>query len=51
MFKQCFYIHGSVHRESMSVIIQQDAILYSFYSLQTALHASGDIFTHHQERE
>jgi hypothetical protein len=35
----------------MSIVIQQDATLYSFYSLQTALHVSGDTFTHHQERE
>jgi hypothetical protein len=25
--------------------------LYRFYSLQIALHVSGDIFTHHQEHE
>jgi hypothetical protein len=35
----------------MSIIVQQDATSYSFYSLQTALHVSGDNFTHHQERE
>jgi hypothetical protein len=32
----------------MSVIVQQDATFYSFYSLQTALRVSGDTFTHHQ---
>ena len=26
-----FYVHGSVHHESMSIIIQQDATPYSFY--------------------
>jgi hypothetical protein len=46
-----FFVHGSVHRESVSIIVQQDATLYSFYSLQTALRVSGNTFTHHQERE
>jgi len=23
------YVHGSVHRESMSIIVQQDATIYS----------------------
>jgi hypothetical protein len=46
-----FYVDGSFHRESMSIIVQQDATLYSFYSLQTAVHVSGDNFTYHQERE
>jgi hypothetical protein len=36
----------------MSIIVQQDATSYSFYSLQTAQHVSGDTFNHHhQERE
>jgi len=44
-----FYVHGSVHRESMSIIVQQDATKYSFIIfLQTALHVSGNNFTHHQ---
>jgi hypothetical protein len=34
----------------MSITVQQDATLYSFYSLQTARHVLGDVFTHHQER-
>ena len=25
-----FYVHGSVHRESTSITVQQDATLYSF---------------------
>jgi len=42
-----FYVHGSVQRESMSIIVQQDATMYSLlYFLQTALHVSGDTFTH-----
>jgi hypothetical protein len=35
----------------MSVIVQQDATLYNFYSLQTAVHVLGDNLTHHQEHE
>jgi hypothetical protein len=46
-----FYVHGSMHRELISKNCPEDATLYSFYSLQTALHVSGDIFTHHQEHE
>jgi len=35
----------------MSIIVQQDATIYSIIIfLQTALHVSGDTFTHHQER-
>jgi len=39
-----------VHRESVSIIVQQDATIYSFIiSLQTALHVSDDTLIHHQE--
>ena len=31
--------------------IQQDAMLYSLFYLETALHISGGITTHHQERK
>jgi hypothetical protein len=31
--------------------IQQDATLHSLFDLQTALHVSGGIITHHQERK
>ena len=45
-----FYVHGSVHRESMSKIVQRDATIYSFIIfLQTALHVSDDTLIHHQE--
>ena len=47
-----FYVHGSVHRESMSIIVQQDATIYSFFFiifLQTALHVSDVTLIHHQE--
>ena len=44
------YVHGSMHRESMSIIVQRDATIYSFIIfLQTALHVSDDALTHHQE--
>jgi len=45
-----WYVHGSVHRESMSITVQQDATIYSFIIfLQAALHISDDILIHHQE--
>ena len=45
-----FYVHGSVHRESVSIIVQRDATIYSFIIfLQTALHVSDASLTHHQE--
>jgi len=48
--RRTFYVHGSVHRESMSIIVQQDATTYSFIIyLQTALYVSDDTLIHHQE--
>ena len=48
--QQKFYVYGSVHRESMSIIAQQNATICSFIIfMQTALHVSGDTFTNHQE--
>jgi len=45
-----FYFHGSMHCESMSIIVQQDVTIYRFIiSLQTALHVSNDNLIHHQE--
>ena len=45
-----FYVYGSVHRESVSIIVQQDATIYSFIIfLHTALHVSDDTLIHHQE--
>jgi hypothetical protein len=38
-----------VHRKYILIYIQQDAPLHSL-SLETALHVSGGISTHHQER-
>jgi len=47
---EVFYVHGSVHRESMTIIVQQDATIYSFIIfLQTALHVSDNTLIHHQE--
>jgi len=33
------------------IYIQQDATLHSLFYLETALHVSGGITTHHQERK
>ena len=45
-----FYVHESVHHESMSIIAQQDATVYSFIMfLQTSLHVTDDTLIHHQE--
>ena len=39
-----------MHRESVSIIVQQDATIYSFIIfLRTALHVSDDTLIHHQE--
>jgi hypothetical protein len=49
-FYSVFYVHGSLHRESMSITVQRDATIYSFIIfLQTALHISDDTLIHHQE--
>ena len=45
-----FYVHGSVHRETIPIIVQRVATIYSFIIfLQTALHVSDDTLIHHQE--
>jgi hypothetical protein len=44
-----FNIHGSVHRKNILIYIQRDATLNSLFYLETALHISGGITTHHQE--
>ena len=46
-----FNVHGSVHRKNILVYIQQDAKLHSLFYVETALHVSGGIITHHQERK
>ena len=45
-----FNVHGSVHRKSILIYIQQDAKLHSLFYLEAALHVSGGSTTHHQER-
>jgi hypothetical protein len=35
---------------SILIYIQRDAALHSLFYLETALHVSGGITTHHQER-
>jgi len=46
-----FYVHGPVHRESMSIIVQQDAPIYSliYFCKLLTLHVTGGKSTHHQE--
>ena len=36
-----FYVHGTVHRNSVSISIQQDATIHILFHLQTFLHVSG----------
>ena len=43
-------MHGSVRRKNILIYIQQDATLHSLFYLETALHVSSGITTHHQER-
>ena len=45
-----FNVHGSVHRKSIPIYIQQDATLHTLLYLETTLHISGGTSTHHQER-
>jgi len=33
------------------IYVQQDATLHSLFYLETALHVSGGVITHHQERK
>jgi len=40
-----------VHRNNISIYIQQDATLHSLFYLETALHVSDGTITHHQERK
>jgi len=44
-----FDVQGSVHRKYIPKYDQQDATLYIFLFLYTALHVSGGSPTHHQE--
>ena len=40
-----------MHRNNILIYIQKDATLHSLFYLETALHVSGGIITHHQERK
>ena len=40
-----------MHRNNIPIYVQQDATLRSLFYLETALHVSGGIITHHQERK
>ena len=40
-----------MHFNNIIICIQQDATLHSLFNLETALHVSGGISTHHQERK
>jgi chemotaxis methyl-accepting protein methylase len=46
-----FNVCGSVHCKNILIYMQQDATLRSLFYLETALHVSGGITTHHQERK
>ena len=46
-----FNVYGSVHRKNILIYIQRDATLHSLFYLENALHVSGGITTHHQERK
>jgi len=40
-----------VHFNNILIYIQQDAMLYSLFYLETALHVLGGTITYHQERK
>jgi hypothetical protein len=40
----------SVHRNNIPIYIQQDVTQHSLFYIETALHVSGRVTTHHQER-
>jgi hypothetical protein len=46
-----FNVHSSVHRNNISIYIQQDSTLHNLFYLETALHVSGVTPTHHQKRK
>ena len=46
-----YNVYGSVHRKNILMYVQQDATLHSLFYVETALHVSGGITTHHQERK
>ena len=40
-----------MHFNNILIYIQQDAMLYSLFYLETALHVLGGTITYHQERK
>jgi hypothetical protein len=40
-----------VHRNSIQIYIQQDAMLHRLFYLETVLHVSDSTTTHHRERK
>jgi hypothetical protein len=50
-YEQFFYVHGSVHRESILITVQRDATVCSLFLFyyKITLHVSGINHTHHQE--
>jgi hypothetical protein len=51
MLKIEFNIHVSVRRNSILIYIQQGPTLHSLFYMETTLHVSGGIITHHEERK
>ena len=45
------YVHGTVHRNSVSINFQQDATIRNLFYLYTALRVSGGFSAHHQEHK
>ena len=44
-------MYSATYLENILIYIQQDATLHSLFYLKTALHVSGGIVTHYQERK
>jgi hypothetical protein len=40
-----------MHHNNILIYIQQDGTKHTLFYLETALHVSGGIITHHQERK
>jgi hypothetical protein len=45
-----FNVYGSMHLNNIQIYIKQCATLHNLLYLETALHISSGISTHHQER-
>ena len=44
-----FDVHESVHRDAIMKVTNKMQLYRLIYYSQSALHVSGDVFTHHQE--